>query len=158
MTAVFWFFFSTVVLIQSVRMGVGTLMNPGMGFMACGASGIMALLSLILLIQSLVRRRETEEPVHPFAGLLFGRVVGFVIAAFCIYPSSPFSGLSGGNVPSPGMPSCDRWKTEMVASYHLSCPEQSCELLCFRKAISMPVSSGYPRFLRGEPWVSFIMF
>ena len=39
-TAIFWFFFSTVVLMQSVRMGVGTLMNPGMGFMACGASGI----------------------------------------------------------------------------------------------------------------------
>lgn len=79
-TAIFWFFFSTVVLMQSVRMGVGTLMNPGMGFMACGASGILALLSLLLLVQSSVRSKEREEPVHPFTGLLYGRVIGFVIA------------------------------------------------------------------------------
>jgi putative tricarboxylic transport membrane protein len=79
-TAIFWFFFAAVVLMQSVRMGVGTLMNPGMGFMACGASGILALLSLVLLIQSSVRSSKTEETVHPFTGLLYGRVIGFVIA------------------------------------------------------------------------------
>ena len=79
-TAIFWFFFAAVLLMQSVRMGVGTLMNPGMGFMACGASGILALLSLVLLVQSSVRSRKTEEPVHPFTGLLYGRVIGFVIA------------------------------------------------------------------------------
>jgi hypothetical protein len=79
-TAIFWFFFAAVVLMQSVRMGVGTLMNPGMGFMACGASGILALLSLVLLIQSSVRSRKTEEPVHPFTGLLYRRVIGFVMA------------------------------------------------------------------------------
>ena len=64
-SAIFWFFFSTVVLIQSVRMGVGTLKNPGMGFMACGASGIMALLSLILLVQSSVRKRGRKSPSIP---------------------------------------------------------------------------------------------
>ena len=76
----FWFFFSTVVLIQSIRMGVGTLGNPGMGFMACGASGTMALLSLILLIQTFIKGKGKEEPARPFAGLLLGRVGGFVIA------------------------------------------------------------------------------
>jgi putative tricarboxylic transport membrane protein len=82
-SAVFWFFLSTVVLVQSIRMGVGTLGNPGMGFMACGASGIMALLSLILLVQSFVKKKGAEEgPVHPFAGLMLRRVVGFVIAVF----------------------------------------------------------------------------
>jgi putative tricarboxylic transport membrane protein len=79
-TAIFWFFFAAVVLIQSVRMGVGTLMNPGMGFMACSASGILALLSILLLVQSSVRSRKAEELVRPFAGLLYGRVIGFVIA------------------------------------------------------------------------------
>jgi putative tricarboxylic transport membrane protein len=81
-SAVFWFFFSTVVLVQSIRMGVGSLGNPGMGFMACGASGIMVLLSLILLIQTFIRGKGTEESARPFAGLMLGRVVGFVIAVF----------------------------------------------------------------------------
>jgi putative tricarboxylic transport membrane protein len=80
-SAVFWFFFSTAVLIQSIRMGVGSFKNPGMGFMACGASGIMALLSFILLVQS-IGKKGAEEPIHPFAGLLLGRAVGFIIAVF----------------------------------------------------------------------------
>ena len=79
-SAAFWFFFSTIVLVHSIRMGVGSLGNPGMGFMACGASGIMALLSLILLIQTFIRGKGAEESVHPFAGLMLGKVVGFVIA------------------------------------------------------------------------------
>jgi hypothetical protein len=81
-SALFWFFFSTVVLIQSIRMGVGSFKNPGMGFMACGASGIMALLSLILLAQSSIREKGAEGSIHPFSGLLLGRVIGFVITVF----------------------------------------------------------------------------
>lgn len=79
-SAVFWLFFSVAVLIQSIRMGVGTLSNPGMGFMACGASGIMVLLSLILLLQSFQGGKVREESARPFTGLLLGRVVGFMIA------------------------------------------------------------------------------
>jgi len=81
-SAVFWFFFSTIVMVQSIRMGVGTFSNPGMGFMACSASGIMMLLSLILLMQSSIKGKRAEEPAHPFAGLLLGRVFSFVIAVF----------------------------------------------------------------------------
>ncbi len=79
-TAIFWFLFSAIILVQSFKMGVGTLMNPGMGFMACGASGIMTLLSIILLIQSSTKGRKMEEVVHPFKGLMYRRVIGFVIA------------------------------------------------------------------------------
>lgn len=81
-SAVFWFFFSSVVMIKSIRMGVGSFGNPGMGFMACSASGIMVLLSLILLIQTFIRGKGTEESVRPFAGLMLGKVIGFVIAVF----------------------------------------------------------------------------
>ncbi|HEX2965012.1 MAG TPA: tripartite tricarboxylate transporter TctB family protein, partial [Syntrophorhabdaceae bacterium] len=79
-TAIFWIFFSAVVLVQSFRMGVGTLMNPGMGFMACGASGIMALLSIILLFKSFMGSDKPEERVHPFTGILHGRLIGFIIS------------------------------------------------------------------------------
>jgi len=79
-SSIFWFFFSMIVFVQSFRMGVGTLSNPGMGFMACCASGVMAFLSLILLKQSFAKRKEQEEIARPFAGLLLGRVVGVVVA------------------------------------------------------------------------------
>jgi putative tricarboxylic transport membrane protein len=92
-SAVFWLFFSTTVLIQSFRMGVGTLGNPGMGFMACSASGIMVFLSLILLMQSFIKKKGSEEEsVRPFAGLMLGRVVGFVIAVFLYIIALPSLG------------------------------------------------------------------
>ena len=91
-SAAFWFFFSTAVLVQSIPMGVGTLSNPGTGFMACGTSGIMTFLSLILLIQSFVKSKGTEESARPFAGLLLGRVVGFVVAVFVYILVLPFLG------------------------------------------------------------------
>jgi putative tricarboxylic transport membrane protein len=81
-SSVFWFLFSIAVLIQSLRMGVGTLGNPGMGLMACGASGLMALLSLILLVQSILGKKGAEERVRPFAGIMLGRVIGAVVGIF----------------------------------------------------------------------------
>jgi hypothetical protein len=73
-------------------MGVGTLGNPAMGFMACGASGIMGVLSIILFAKSFVGGKGAEEPVRPFSGLLLGRVIGFMIALIVYIFVLPFLG------------------------------------------------------------------
>jgi len=91
-SAVFWFFFSIAVFVQSLRMGVGTLGNPGMGFMACGASGIMGVLSVVLFAKSFIEKKGVEASVHPFSGLLLGRVIGFVIALVFYIFALPFLG------------------------------------------------------------------
>ncbi len=91
-SAVFWFIFSVAVFTQSIRMGVGTLGNPGMGFMACGASGLMGLLSVVLFVKSFMNQKGVEQPVHPFSGLLLGRVIGFVIALIIYIFALPFAG------------------------------------------------------------------
>ena len=82
-SALFWLFLSAAVFIQSLRMGIGSLRNPGMGFMAFGASGVMGTLSLILFIQSSLRRKEAAR-VSLFGGLLLWRVA-FVAAAIALY-------------------------------------------------------------------------
>ena len=82
-SALFWLLLSAAVFIQSLRMGIGSLRNPGMGFMAFGSSGVMGILSLVLFIQSSLGRKETEL-ASPFGSLLLGRVV-LVVVAIMLY-------------------------------------------------------------------------
>lgn len=83
-SALFWLAFSIAVFIHSLRMGIGTLNNPGMGFIAFGASGIMGILALILFLQSLIRNTEGTEVVSPFSGILLSRVI-FVLGTIFLY-------------------------------------------------------------------------
>ena len=39
-------------------MGTGTLQRPGMGFMPLGASALLGMLSIVLLVKTIVRKRE----------------------------------------------------------------------------------------------------
>ena len=82
----FWLTFSLLVFIESFRLGLGTLRNPGMGFITFGASGLLGILSLILFLQTIVRKEKSKtEPLErPFAGSLWKRVLS-VLAALLIY-------------------------------------------------------------------------
>lgn len=82
-SALFWLFLSVAVFIESLRMGIGSLHNPGMGFMAFGASGFLGIFSLILLVQTFLRQEEGEaKPL--FAGTLWKRV-SLALIALLVY-------------------------------------------------------------------------
>jgi putative tricarboxylic transport membrane protein len=79
----FWLVFSIIVLVGSLQVGIGKLHNPGMGFMTLGASAILAILSLSLFLQALMRKEdEGHEPL--FAGKAWKRVV-FVLIVLFVY-------------------------------------------------------------------------
>jgi Tripartite tricarboxylate transporter TctB family len=82
-SSLFWLLVSIVVFAESVRLGVGTLQNPGRGFMTLGASGILGILSLVLFLQTALRK-ETSEAKPFFAGNFPKRIV-FVLVALVIY-------------------------------------------------------------------------
>ena len=82
-SALFWLAFSFGIIYQSLKMGIGTLYNPGMGFIAFGASGIMGILSIILFFQSLMSREE-DEVISPFADLLLSRIFS-VLGVIFVY-------------------------------------------------------------------------
>jgi len=66
-SSLFWLLISIAVFVESIRLGTGTLHNPGRGFLTFGASGILGILSLALFVQASIRKEETErEPL--FAG------------------------------------------------------------------------------------------
>jgi hypothetical protein len=82
-SSLFWLVFSISVCVESLRLGIGTLHNPGMGFWAFGASGLLVILSLSLFFQAVLRKGEAE--IHSiFSGLLWKRVI-LVLIALLVY-------------------------------------------------------------------------
>ena len=64
-------------------MGIGTVQNPGMGFMSFWAGGLLAILSLGLLLGTILKkRREKNETAH--VGTWRKKVL-FVLSALVAY-------------------------------------------------------------------------
>ena len=82
-SSLFWLLVSISVFAESIHIGVGTVQNPGMGFMPFGASGILGILSLVLFFQASLRKEDApHKPL--FAGRMWRRVL-FVLLALTIY-------------------------------------------------------------------------
>jgi hypothetical protein len=82
-SSLFWLLVSILVFAESLRIGTGTVQNPGMGFMTFGASGILGILSLVLFLQACFRKEDgRHKPL--FAGTQWQRVL-FVLLALTVY-------------------------------------------------------------------------
>jgi putative tricarboxylic transport membrane protein len=57
-SSLFWLALSIAVVAESLRMGIGTVQNPGMGFMPFWAGGLLAILSLVLLFRAILKKRR----------------------------------------------------------------------------------------------------
>jgi len=82
-SSLFWLLVSIAVFVESLRLGIGQVHDPGRGFITFGASGILGILSLGLFIRASLRKEEGErEPF--FAGKLWKRVI-FVLVSLAVY-------------------------------------------------------------------------
>jgi putative tricarboxylic transport membrane protein len=57
-SGLFWLFLSAAVFVESLRMEIGTVKMPGMGFMPFGASALLGMLSIVLLVKTIARKRQ----------------------------------------------------------------------------------------------------
>jgi putative tricarboxylic transport membrane protein len=57
-SGLFWLFLSAAVFVESLRMGIGAVESPGMGFMPLAASALLGMLSLVLLVKTIVHKRK----------------------------------------------------------------------------------------------------
>lgn len=90
-TSLFWLVLAILVGIESLRLGIGTPRNPGMGFMALGASAVLGILSLILFLKTVLKKEELKtEPL--FAGKLWKRVLLIVMALLIYTKFMPLTG------------------------------------------------------------------
>lgn len=82
-TSLFWLAFAVLVSTESLRLGIGAVGRPGAGFMAFGASLILAVLSLTLFLKTTLRKKQAEaEPAS--SGRAWKRIT-FVLVALLVY-------------------------------------------------------------------------
>jgi hypothetical protein len=90
-SSLFWLLFSLFVCIESLRLGIGTLQRPGMGFMPFGTSGLLAIISLIQLFHTIFKEEDIKiQPI--FYGSLWQRVIPILVASFVYAKLMPLGG------------------------------------------------------------------
>jgi len=82
-SSLFWLLLSISIFIESIRLGIGTPGNPGMGFMSFGASGLLGILSGVLFVRSSLKKEKTEA-APLFSGTLWKRAL-FVLVSLALY-------------------------------------------------------------------------
>lgn len=83
-SSLFWLLFSIAILIESIHLGIGALRNPGMGFMAFGASGLLVILSSIVFLQTFYEKEEAIT-TSLFSKAICKRVL-LLLIPLLIYP------------------------------------------------------------------------
>ncbi len=81
-SGVFWLCFSVLVIIQSYRLGLGTLHQPGPGFLFFWVNIVLGIMSLIVLIRAWVGRKS--EGPHPalFGSQNMSKIILVLISLF----------------------------------------------------------------------------
>ena len=84
-TGFFWLVFACFICFQSLKLGIGSLRNPGMGFILLGSSVLLGILSIFLLIRSILSRETIDVSEKAlFAGTMWKRVV-FILFMLIMY-------------------------------------------------------------------------
>ncbi len=83
-SSLFWLLLSVAVIIESLRMDIGTVQSPGMGFMSFWAAGLLAALSLVLLIRTILDKRKLKNDAMVSRGKWRRKVV-ISLSALVVY-------------------------------------------------------------------------
>lgn len=78
----FWFIFSVIVSIESYRLGLGTLHQPGPGFLFFWASVFLGIMSLVILIRAVEKKKAGEPEVSIFGKQNKTKIVLVLISLF----------------------------------------------------------------------------
>lgn len=78
----FWFVFSVIVTIESYRLGLGTLHQPGPGFLFFWASIALGIMALVILIRAWEKKKTGEPEVSIFGKQNILKIILVLISVF----------------------------------------------------------------------------
>ncbi len=81
-SGLFWLCFSVLVIIQSYRLGLGTLHQPGPGFLFFWVNIVLGIMSLIVLIRAWVSEKSEERHPALFRGQNMLKIIFVLISLF----------------------------------------------------------------------------
>ena len=84
--ALIWIIFAVLVIISSLKLGVGEVHNPGSGFFPFWSALLLGVLALMMLANIILKKDETETGQEPYLwkDLNWGKNIT-VIAALFVY-------------------------------------------------------------------------
>ncbi len=83
-SGIFWLVFAVVVIIESYRLGLGTLHQPGPGFLFFWAAIMLGIMALGILIRAGVNKPSRESQILNLRKLNIGKVI-LVLASLFLY-------------------------------------------------------------------------
>ena len=89
--SVFWLFLAICVCIESIRLGIGTLRNPGMGFMTFGASVFLGMFSIVVLLRTFLEKKEPRREISA-SKALWPRVIWVTVTLLAYSQLMPLLG------------------------------------------------------------------
>jgi putative tricarboxylic transport membrane protein len=81
-SGIFWFVFGVIVSIESHRMGMGTLHQPGPGFLFFWAGIFLSIMSLIILIRAWITQRDEGAEKSIFGGQNLLKIILVSVSVF----------------------------------------------------------------------------
>jgi putative tricarboxylic transport membrane protein len=81
-SGIFWLIFSLYVSVESYRMGLGSLRQPGPGFLFFWVSVVVGIMSLVIFIREWRQKRTEESSIPIFGKLNVGKLVLVLISVF----------------------------------------------------------------------------
>jgi putative tricarboxylic transport membrane protein len=81
-SGIFWLCFSILIIIQSYRLGLGTLHHPGPGFLFFWVNIILGIMSVIVLVRAWVRKATEVPQPAIFHGQNLFKVVLVLLSLF----------------------------------------------------------------------------
>jgi len=81
-SGVFWLLFAIFVSIESKRLGLGTLHQPGPGFLFFWASIALGIMSLVILIRAWMSQKTEETKISIFGGENILKILLVLISVF----------------------------------------------------------------------------
>jgi putative tricarboxylic transport membrane protein len=81
-SSVFWLLFAIFVTIESKRLGLGTLHEPGPGFLFFGASLALGIMSLVILIRAWTSKKAEGPGISIFHGENIVKILFVLISVF----------------------------------------------------------------------------
>ena len=81
----FWLIFSSLVTMESYRLGLGNFRSPGPGFLPFAASLVLGVLSLLLMLQTISIKGEEKETQEAWSQRGNWEKIVYTLAALLLY-------------------------------------------------------------------------
>jgi putative tricarboxylic transport membrane protein len=78
----FWLIFALVTIIESYRLGLGNLLQPGPGFIFFWAGILLGIMSLVILIKTFIKVGEAEAEKPTLGGVSYTKIILVSLGVF----------------------------------------------------------------------------